>query len=273
MAFRSGQAYYRDGTHLVELTNYLFFKEFEDRDFTFIVNGDRIKVHKVIVKNNSERFLEHFKEWEKDGKDAVEINVKPFSGDTLSSRVFKLFIQFCYTGSLSWKEVNDTVQLDLLALCHEFGMFTLSEALCNENKLTKWNIWNFYRAANVYELQSLSDSCIRFIDLRASDCLTQPDCPSVEPELFMQIMDRDTLFAKEMAILKALLVYLKKTKHEMSKQVQQDLLKTVRWTLITAAEFESTVLPTGFLTTDEFETMKKDKKESERVHPDKFNNN
>src|SRR5690348_7231694 len=99
-------AYYRDSTRLVDFANYLYFKELDDRDFAFEINGESVEVHKLIIKYSSDVFKIKFVDWENQKLTSVKVEGEPYHGGTISTKLFKLFIQFIYTGSLNYKELN-----------------------------------------------------------------------------------------------------------------------------------------------------------------------
>jgi len=247
-------AYFRDSTRLVDFANFLYFKELADRDFAFIVNGERVEVHKLVVKHSSDDFKTKFASWETQKLTSVEVNVKPFGGDVVSTKVFKLFIQFVYTGSLNYKELDDQGVLELMALSDEYGFFNLSaelaESVDSRDYLNIWNVWNFYLASNAYELQELHDTCIKFVDEHAIEALNNEIIFEISPAMMKNIVSRDTLFAAEVEILKPLIRFLQ-SKSNVPDAVTKDLLSNIRWSFITASEFEELVKSTNFAD-DEF---------------------
>ena len=303
---RSG--YYRDASHLVDWSNNLFFNEFKDRNFTFVIGDEYVKVHKMIVKVSSAKFGKLFKEWSNEGITSVNVGTQSITGEAVSAKSFRLFIQYCYTGSLNWKEVDDTDILDLLALCHEFGFPEFANVLADNVQrssfLNAWNVWYFFEASNVYELQNLRnhsisflsnavslwnvwayyeaskthevqalrDSCIRFIDRHAVEALNEQRMYSLDPVSLKNIVGRDTLFAKEIDILKAVVAYLKVNKMPYD-QKSKELIDVVRWSFITKREFTETLLPLGLVSEQfhadrnkEFEEIK----QSKRQNPDRY---
>lgn len=261
-------AYYRDSTRLVDFANFLYFKELTDRDFAFVVNGERVEVHKLIVKHSSDEFKTKFAAWENQKLTSVEVDVKPFGGDKVSTKVFKLFIQFVYTGSLNYKELDDQGVLELLSLADEYGFFNLAaelaESVDSRDFLNIWNVWHFYLAANEYELQELHDTCIKFVDEHAIETLNNEIVLEISPSMFKNISSRDTVFASEVEILKPLIRFLQ-SKKNITEAVTKDLLSTIRWSFITKSEFEELVKSTN-LAGDEFYEKNKEKKELERFN-------
>jgi len=264
---RSG--YHRDATHLVDLANHLFFKEFKDRDFTFVLDGERVKVHKTIIKVTSEKFGKLFDEWAKEGVTSVSVETTAIGGDPIGLKTFKLFIQFCYTGSLNWKETDDIIVLELLALCHEYGYSefasVLGDAVKSKGFMNIWNVWYFFEASNTYQLQALRDTCIRFIDRHAMEALNEERMVAIDATALKNVLCRNTLFAKEVEILKTIINYL--TVNKSTGDIPKTLLDTIRWSLITQREFTEIVLPTG-LVDEKFYEERKGKKEEERYDPD-----
>lgn len=94
-----------------------------------------------------------FKEWTAGGADKAEVDINSITGEPIDTKMFKLFIQYCYTGSLNWREISDMGLLDMMAICHEYHFHHLAEVLvegCSSRSyLTIWNVWYFYAAANL----------------------------------------------------------------------------------------------------------------------------
>jgi len=268
------QNYYRDPTHLVDLANYLFAKEHSDRDFTFVINGDRVKVHKLIIRSvGSEQFQQKFKEWTANGSDKATVEIFSITGEPIDTKMFKLFIQYCYTGSLNWREISDHGLLDMMAICAAYEFHHLADVLVegcdNRAYLNIWNVWYFHAAANQYGHQNLHDRCIKFIDRHAIEALTQDTATIIEPKLFKNIMSRDTLFAKELDILKGLMAYFAKNNENLSTEMKKSLLDTIRWTLVTKREFKELVESSGLMTEDDYAAIKLEKFEEPRYDRDK----
>lgn len=209
----AGRAYYRDATRLIDSAQYMFFKETGDRDFEFKLNGkESIKVHKLIVKHSSDEFRSKFEGWEKSGLTSVPVDIRAIGMGELTSKVFKIFLQYIYTGSFNYKELDDENVLELLALADEYGFFglasDLADAVSQRDYLNIWNVWYFYKVAGQYELQALHDTCYRFVDTHAIKTLNNEASFQLSPAIFKNILSRDSLFASEIEILKPLVRFL-----------------------------------------------------------------
>lgn len=114
----------------------------------------------------------------------------------------------------------------------------------------------------------MHDACIKFIDRHAIEALTEDTATIIEAKLFKNIMSRDTLYAKEIDILKGLMAYFEKNT-ELTADVKKSLLDTIRWTLVTKREFNDLVGPSGLMTEEQYLAIKEDKKEEPRYDRDK----
>lgn len=266
----AGRAYYRDPTRLIDSSHYMFYKEMSDRDFEFKLNANEsIQVHKLIVKHSSDVFRSKFEDWDKSGLTSVQLDIKVIGPNALSAKVFKIFLQYIYTGSFNYKELDDENMLELLALADEFGFFNLAsemgQAVSSRDYLNIWNVWYFYMAAGQYELQELHDSCIKFVDTHAIEVLNNEACFELVPAMFKNIISRDTLFATEIEILKPLVRFLIVKQSSMSKDMASDLLSNIRWSFITESEFDELVKPTGMVDMDFYKNAH-EKKEMQRFN-------
>jgi hypothetical protein len=216
-----------------------------------------------------------FADWESQGLKEVTLDLKT------SAKSFNTFLQYLYTGTLNYRDVDDEGLLDLLSLCDEFGIWILASELASaagdKDYINIWNVWAFFKAAHEYQLQDLHDSCLKFMDTHALECLNNDNSTLVSMTLFKMVLSRDTLFAKEFEILKALLKWLKrKSSHgqketetgdeAMDEAMKKDLFSTIRWSLITPYEFEEDVKPTGLVSEEFYNKAREGKEEKERFN-------
>jgi hypothetical protein len=247
----------------------MYYKEQSDRDFEFkLPSGESVKVHKLIVKHSSDEFRAKFAAWDKAGQTSITLNIQPIGpSDEISSKVLKIFVQYVYTGSFNWKELDDEGVLELLALADEFGFHTLAcelgESVTSRQILNIWNVWYFYLAASKYELQVLHDSCTKFVDSHAIETLNNESCHELSVAMYKNIVSRDTLAAAEVEILKPMIRFLKVKDSEVSRDNARDLLTNIRWSFITKNEFDELVLTSGLVDSHFYENLSK-KKELER---------
>lgn len=127
-------------------------------DFTFIVRGERYKVHKCLLAKASEVFEKMFTCGLDETKDnSATVDCNPV--------VFQHFLKFIYTGDLPETGMS-VLCFDLYELAHLYGIEPLKQvcmAFASDTNIGNSNALQIYQFASTYEIKELLDSAWEFI--------------------------------------------------------------------------------------------------------------
>ena len=141
-----------------------YFMNEDKSDFTFIVDGNKIPVIKVLLSLKSKVFEAMFSGEFRETKDN-EIEVK----DT-NFEAFKTMIRFLYCDRLVFDDKNDySIAIEVFKLGHKYELKRLMDCIEQEliRMITNENIEHmieFYSFANFYNLQNLIKALNTFIE-------------------------------------------------------------------------------------------------------------
>lgn len=136
----------------------------EKSDFTFIVDGNKIPVIKVLLSLKSKVFERMFSGEFREAKDN-QIEVK----DT-NFEAFKTMIRFLYCDELVFEDKNDySIAIEVFKLGHKYELKRLMDCIEQEliKMITNENIEHmieFYSFANFYKLENLIKALNTFIE-------------------------------------------------------------------------------------------------------------
>uniref|UniRef100_A0A914PB14 BTB domain-containing protein n=1 Tax=Panagrolaimus davidi TaxID=227884 RepID=A0A914PB14_9BILA len=141
---------------ILDVSNWGLKLQKDDKtDFEFIVSGESVKVHKLLLSAESSVFNDMF---ENATGDKVEI-----TGFKLET--FKAAVDFCYAQDIADFVTNDENAVELLLFADKHDFKTLKPKLEAHfrNLLTTKNVGIMVAAANKVKCQSLRQACIDFV--------------------------------------------------------------------------------------------------------------
>lgn len=167
-------------------------------DLIFIVEGKEIPAHRNIVAMRSS----YFKALLYGGLAETtqsKINLKA------PLEAFKALLKYMYTGCMSLDEMNVVDILDSLGLAHEYGFEALVLAISTHliKIVSQTNCCEFFDTARLYNLESLVDVCIKFMDQNATDLLVCSSFKTLSLDSLCALLERDSFYAPEVEIFKA----------------------------------------------------------------------
>jgi len=116
-----------------------------------------------------------------------------------------------------------------------------------------------------YHLQALHDSCLKFIDTHAIETLNEKSCHEVSAKLFKNVLSRDTLFARELEIVKSAMKWLQ-INEKCNDDLKKEIFGTIRWSLITSTEWDEVIKPMNLFDDQSYRNAIHEKKETERIN-------
>lgn len=212
-------------------------------DVTFIVEGKKLYAHRVILAARSDYFRALLYGGGFVESDQSEINVQ------VPYKAFKALLQYIYSGVLSLNKMKNTIDvLDILGLANQYGFLELEDAISSylHKILSVENACSILDSARLFGLNSLIDVCQNFIDRNAVNVLKDEAFNSISEESLCGLLQRDSFFAQEVLIYKAVATWYK---HHPSADIRK-VLDLVRLPLMELNHLLNVVRPSGILSSD-----------------------
>ncbi|XP_050435263.1 BTB/POZ domain-containing protein 9-like isoform X2 [Adelges cooleyi] len=221
-----------DHTHFLsnDISNLYLNKKFSD--VVLVVDDKRFHAHRAVLASRSDYFSAllyngHTETYNKD------VTIKEGSPTS-----FKVLLEYIYFGRINLSILKSKVILELLILSNvwrfENLQFSLSEYLCNN--IDVHNVSSLFSVALFYQLKELEDASINFIDLHTLDVLQSKDSLSLSAEALQLILNRDTAYANELDIFRAVCRWIKKNQDRLHPNDKTNILSAVRYQLMNNEE-------------------------------------
>lgn len=167
-------------------------------DVTFVVGGEKIPAHKMILAAQSS----YFRALLYGG--LAETTQKEIELD-VPIEAFKALLEFMYSGRMSLAKMNMKDVLDILSLTHEYGFEALELRICKHLMvvLSLDNCCVILENAILYSFDVLRDACITFMDRHANKILDQDAFKTLSQDSLCSLLERDSFFAPEIKIFEA----------------------------------------------------------------------
>lgn len=173
----------------------------------------------------------------------TEINVQ------VPYKAFKALLQYVYSGVLSLNKMENTIDvLDILGLANQYGFLELEDAISSylHEILSVENACSILDSARLFGLNSLIDVCHNFMDRNAVNVLKDDSFNSISEESLCGLLRRDSFFAPEVSVYKAVATWYK---HNPSADIRK-VLELVRLPLMELTQLLNVVRPSGILSSD-----------------------
>lgn len=139
----------------------------DQSDVTFCIENERLPAHKLILASK-----EYFRERLSAKSKKIEIKI-PHIG----TKSFKAIIKYIYCGYLELSNLTIEEILHILTLVDIYGFSELiAEIVFHlENDLSLNNACAILEASRIVRLEKLTEKCLEFLDLNASEILLHRD--------------------------------------------------------------------------------------------------
>lgn len=170
----------------------------EYSDVTFVVEEVELPAHKIILAARSSYFRALlYGGLAESSQQKINLNV-PLDA-------FKALLNYIYTGCMSLSKMKEENILDSLGLANQYGFETLELAISTylTNNLSQKNCCAILDAARLYNLETLSDVCMTFMDRNSTELLKSSCFKTLSQDSLCTLLDRDSFFAAEVEIFNA----------------------------------------------------------------------
>uniref|UniRef100_A0A182VAD9 BTB domain-containing protein n=1 Tax=Anopheles merus TaxID=30066 RepID=A0A182VAD9_ANOME len=212
----------------------------DNADVTFIVKGQHLPAHRIILATRSEYFRALlFGALKESKQNEITLDV--------SVDAFRYLMKYIYTGSLSLKQMKIGDILDTLELAHQYGFIDLQKALANHlgKVIGMNNVCVILETARLLDLTELSSTCYTFMDGNATSIIQPYKFRSIAYEALFSLLQRDTFAADEVDIFNAVHGWCRCNEAEPDKA--EKLYNLVRFTLMSQQELLNVVRSTNVL--------------------------
>lgn len=168
---------------------------FEHSDVTFIVEGEKLPAHRIILAARSPYFQALFGGLAEVAQAEIKLDVP--------LEAFKASLKYAYTRCVSLNEMKEEHILDLLDLTELYGFGTLKATISTflAKTLTLESCCRILERAKLYNSKMRIDVCLAFMDTNATELLSSSDFKTLSPDSLCMLLDRDTFHAPEINIL------------------------------------------------------------------------
>ncbi|EAA04434.4 AGAP006714-PA [Anopheles gambiae str. PEST] len=212
-------------------------------DVTFIVEGQRIPAHRVILAARSEYFrallyggLQETKQHE------ITLNIPLMA--------FRCLLKYIYSGSMSLMQMKEEHLLDTLGLANQYGFADLEMAISDylRQVLSLGNVCAILDAARLFALDGLTAVCHSFMDRNAADILQHESFRHLSLDSLCSLLLRDSFFAREVEIFQAVFDWCRCNADTVPNV--DVVVGKVRFELMSLEELLTVVRPSGILDPD-----------------------
>ncbi|KAL3287749.1 hypothetical protein HHI36_002213 [Cryptolaemus montrouzieri] len=232
-----------DIEHLTQLSENLsaLCLSHEYSDVVFIVEGQKLHAHKVILASRSEYFRALLYGGLKEtNQSEIVLNDAPL-------KAFKILLKYIYTGHMYLMTLKEEIILDTLGLANQYGFLELEAAISDVLKqlLSLRNVCAILDTAHLYGLENLVKVCHSFLDKHASEILAHESFLQLSQSCLVELLQRDSFFAPEVEIFQGVLNWSK-----VNRDIGDTVLKCVRLPLMTVTQLLSVVRPASIVKPD-----------------------
>lgn len=168
-------------------------------DVTFMVEGQRLRAHKLVLAARSEYFRAMLFGGLNESSTA-EIQLKG-----ISAVAFRTLLKYIYTGKVELSAFNFEQLVAVLQLSHEYRLVDIQRPIVDylKENLDIGNVFTILRTSTLL-FDDLTESCMQFADQHASDILDSEDFSTLPQKAVMDMLSRDSFYADETDIFDAI---------------------------------------------------------------------
>lgn len=168
-------------------------------DVTFIVDDEKLFAHKYILAMRSSSYFHGLLFGGLAESTQREIKLE------VPLEAFKAILKYMYTGCMSLNEMGYECILGVIDLAEQYGLESLKLTISSylTRIVSKESCCKLLNAANKYNLQTLSNQLMAFMDCNATLLLTSADFQILSQDSLCALLERDSFSAQEIEIFKA----------------------------------------------------------------------
>ncbi|VVC26833.1 Hypothetical protein CINCED_3A008510 [Cinara cedri] len=215
-------------------------------DIVLVVNGERFHAHRVVLASRSDYFRALLYGGLKESHQS-EVEISDASVNS-----FKKLLEYIYSGRMNLSILKDEVILEIFSLSNLFGFTNLELSLSKylRSNINVYNVCSMFAAARLYQHKALVTETLNFTDNHALEVLQSEAFLSLSPELLQEILNRDSLYAYELDIFRAVCRWIKANQDDEDPEAKIKVLSAVRYPLMSLDELLSVVRESQLVSSD-----------------------
>ncbi|RWS02352.1 BTB/POZ domain-containing protein 9-like protein [Dinothrombium tinctorium] len=217
------------------VSNFYLSEKFSD--VYFMVEGEKFYAHRFILAASC-KYFEKLLFWESNESKVKEIVLK-----CITKKLFKAVLQYIYNGFTETEDFTPIQLLSLMKLAHEYELVDLVQLSANKFKLDHFsydNITKVFECAALLQNDSLLEKCWIFLECNSEEIVANLDLfSSFSFRMVSEIILRDTFYAKEIDIFKAIMAWNRVNQHPDFETI----LRNLRLNLISSEDFFTHIRP------------------------------
>lgn len=214
-------------------------------DVTFVVDGFEIPAHKLILRLRSLYFQRMFDGgFSESSKSKIDLEVP--------LEAFKHILRYLYTGRVAFGTMTLETIIDFLSLSQQYCIDELKPAVVSHlmENLSLENCCVVFNAAHSFDLENLKEATLKFFDENTYEILKEDYFKTLKKELLCSLLQRDSFFAQEVDIFRAVLEWRKH--NHVSDDDFQMIVSAIRFELIDFEELFTDVRESSILSETRF---------------------
>ncbi|XP_050426400.1 BTB/POZ domain-containing protein 9-like [Adelges cooleyi] len=201
-------------------------------DIVLVVGEERLHAHRVILASRSSYFrvLLYGDFYE---SDKAEVDVSD-----VSMASFKILLKYIYTGRMNLSVLKNNTILELFSISDFYGFPNLQQILSEylHRNINVHNACSLFVGACLYQYNKLKDESLDFIENHALEVLQSEDFLSLTSEALQDILIRDSFYANELDIFRAVCRWIKKHQNDLDHDTEMKALSAIRYPLMSTKE-------------------------------------
>jgi len=214
----------------------------EYSDVVLVIDDTKFYANKVILAARSDYFRALlYGGMRESTQPEIELKDTPIPA-------FKHLLKYIYTGHISLASHKEELILEILSLAHQYGFVELESAISEYLKATLniKTVCLIYDTSSLFQLQSLAQAALLFMDRNAAEVLTHESFLTLSDSAVQELITRDSFCADEIEMFKAVSRWAKSNPDGDVGSV----LQGIRLSLINIQDLLKVVRPTDLMPPD-----------------------
>ncbi|XP_050435414.1 BTB/POZ domain-containing protein 9-like [Adelges cooleyi] len=201
-------------------------------DVVLVVDEARLPAHRVVLASRSEYFrVSFYGKFKKPNDLEVTISDAPVT-------LIKIILKYIYTGRINLSALEGREIFELLKISDFYGISNLKNSLHGylQKSINIGNVCSFLAMTRFFQNRDLEDETLNFIDSKSLSVLRKIEYLSFSSDELQEILHRDTFYAKELFIFRAVCRWIKTNQDTLDRDTKIKVLSVVRYPLMSSKE-------------------------------------